>query len=161
MQTVVFSSSRYFYFYFYSFFFHLAFNFMNKLECFGPACLKIIGFLLCAKMRREGFSPKLLPIHCSILWQREYLLWPRHKPRHTWLSWLTFVPLRFGIASETLGQTRGHEKNIIPLACNICVLFFPPFPFCFVSFNLFFLSMYTVYFFVIYREITKFRLSAG
>ena len=93
------------------------------------------------------------------------LLWPRHKPRHTWLSWLTFAPLRFGIASEALGQTRRHEKNIIPLACNICVLFICVLFFSLLLFVLFplifFLSMYTVYFFVIYREITKFRLSAG
>lgn len=40
---------------------------MNKLEWFGPACLKIIGFLLCAKLRREGFSPKVCMIVANSL----------------------------------------------------------------------------------------------
>lgn len=159
---VVFSCSRYFYFYYYFFIWHL--TSWTNWSGLGPLVWKLLDFYFAQRCAKKAFRRNfawLLPIHCSILWQREYLLWPRHKPRHTWLSWLTFAPLRFGIASETLGQTRRHEKNIIPLACNICVLFFFPFPFCFVSFNLFFLSMYTVYFFVIYREITKFRLSAG
>lgn len=95
---------------------------MNKLEWFGPACLKIIGFFLCAKMRREVFSPHVCMIVANSLQYTLAMgvpLWPRHKPRHIWLSWLTFVSLRFGIASETLGQTKRHEKNITLLAYNI------------------------------------------